>query len=121
MADYTPEIRQTLREIEIRGELVTYLKYETPLTNDPWANANKVEPTARYQIKVMFLNIGEQTQYLSGTLVPKGGYLGLMANNGFEPTLKGWIMRGEEMLSIKSIMTTRVNKQAIYHQIQLAR
>ena len=121
MADYSPEIKQVLRDISARGELVSYLKYGDSSTGEPWTDNQVRQPTATYQINVMFLNIGEQTQYLSGSLVPKGGYWGVMANNGFEPTLVDWILRDEERLSIKSIMETRINKQPIYYQLQLAR
>lgn len=121
MADFTPEIEDALAEVKDNGELCEYLQYGDLSSNEPWADRNRVMPIARYNVWIAFPPIGQQTLYRSGSLIAKGGYTGLMGNNGFVPTLKDRIIRDGEPLSIKDMVAVKINEQTVLYTLSLDR
>lgn len=121
MADYTQEINEARREVEDTGELCRYLKFDKSLSDTPWEDVRSARPTQTYDVYITFITAGEQSLYRSGTTVGKGGYTGIMAEHGFEVSLRDRVMRGTEALSIKNVVVTKVNEQPILYQLALAR
>ena len=119
MADYSKQIRQALRQIERRGEMCVYVRYLVPLPDSPW-EATPDTPT-RANLFMFFTPAGQQTAYRSGTLVGRGGYVGFLGNHGFEPSLKDWVIRGREHLTVKDFLAIKLNEQPIYYQLTLNR
>lgn len=119
MADYSRQIRKVLRQIKKRGQPCTYLRYAVTLPENPWEQV--VDTPIRVAVDMFFTPAGQQTLYRVNTTVAKGGYTGYLGSYGFEPSLKDWIIRGEERLTIKDIITIKLNEQAIFYQLSLNR
>lgn len=121
MADFTTEINEARSDIEEEGELCRYLKYADSSSSRPWEDTGQPRPILTFNVYVVFIPAGQPTEYRSQSTVGKGGYSGLMANNGFVPALKDRVMRGSEALSIKNIIATKINEQPILYQLAFDR
>ena len=120
MADYTRQIERAKRSIKRQGEACKYIRHDQMVSDTPWEDVGVVQ-ARRLDVYIAFPPIGQQSLYRSGTTVGKGGYIGLMGNYGFEPSLKDWVERGMERISIKDVIQIKINEQNIYFQISFNR
>lgn len=119
MADYSRQIRKALRIIRRRGQSCTFMRYQVALPDNPWEQV--IDTPTRVEVHIFFTTAGQQTLYRADTTVAKGGYTGLMGNYGFEPSLKDWVVRGDEQLTLKDVISVKLNEQTIYYQLALNR
>ena len=120
MADYTRQLEKAHSQIRKKGEKCEYHRYAEARGN-PWEVSFRDHASSTMYVYFIFTRAGQQSLYTSGDIVPRGGYTGIMAAQGFEPTLKDWVIRGTEQLSIKDVIVTKVNEQALLYNISFNR
>ena len=120
MANYQRALSKAHEKIMKEGERCEYHRYEEP-RGDPWTVPFRDHASRTMYVYFVFSRAGQQTLYTSGDLMPRGGYTGIMASQGFEPTLKDWVIRGAEQLSVKDFIVTKVNSLALIYNISFNR
>lgn len=121
MADYSRQIAKATRAVTRFGQYVTYYSYESVASSDqPW-RADVDRPRRYPNIWMAFPLSGQQTQFLSGSVITKGGYTGIMGVQEFKPIIKDRIDRSGETVTIKDINEIKINEQTIFYIMSLDR
>jgi hypothetical protein len=108
LADYTRQIESAKRLIAKYGQAVTFRKIAngTPENLEmPWKPGPAVQTD--YSVSMAFFPVGrvknEFEHYSKDMQTPEGSELGYMASQDFVPAIKDVVLRGGEVLTVRSI------------------
>lgn len=123
MAVFSRQVASATRLIAKYGELVKWQQttYTQP-SETPWKQTESTP--VQTNVSIVFLPVtrigGETLRHMKGSEVSAGGMKGLMAANGFTPSIKDTVLRGSKLLRISTLTELNPNGESILWEIEFA-